>query len=792
MSQQGYLDNVNADYLEQLYTQYKAEPSSVEEGWRTFFEGYDLGRQNKADGTGVVSDKEVAVVKLINAYRARGHLLADTNPVRERRKHKADLALDFFNLSEADLETEYEAGSEIGIGKNTLNSILTHLQKTYCRSLGVEYMHCPDERLREWLEREMEPIANRPQYSLDEKQHILEKIDQAVSFEGFLQKKYVGKKRFSLEGIEAFVPSLEAVIRQGASLGAQEFVIGMAHRGRLNLLVNIFGKTYEDVFSEFEGTPLPSDIKGSGDVKYHLGRSADIVTKDGHKVHLSLVPNPSHLEAVNPVVQGITHAKGLEIYEGDTSKIIPILVHGDAAISGQGVNYEMVNMSQLDGFSTGGTIHVVLNNQVGFTADYKEGRSSMYCTDIAMVTASPVFHVNADDPEAVEHACQLALRVRQEFKIDVYVDILGYRRYGHNEGDEPRFTQPVLYDEIKTHPTIRDFYIEQLVNEGSISREEATKQTQKLKEKLQEKLDYVKDEKPALSIDFLGGHWKKFRPAKPSDYLKSIETGVSKKQLDKVAKALVTTPDDFNLFSKMAKLLGQRQAAYKEGVVDWAMAELLAYGTLLCEGYPVRLVGQDSQRGTFSHRHSVIKDTATEAHYVPLNHIQKRQERIHVFNSFLSEYCVLGFEFGYSMARPTTFVIWEAQFGDFSNGAQIMIDQFIASSESKWQRMSGLTLLLPHGYEGAGPEHSSARLERFLQLSAEGNMYVVNVTTPANYFHLLRRQMKNPFRIPLIVFTPKSLLRHPLVKSPCSELVSGGFQEVIDDPVAKPSKVKRG
>ena len=610
-----------------------------------------------------------------------------------------------------------------------------------------------------------------------------------LTFESFLQTKYVGKKRFSLEGNESLIPALDTAIAEAAKQGTKEVVLGMAHRGRLNVLVNIFEKSYETVFSEFEDSSIPKEYERGGDVKYHLGKSADIKTQDGNDVHLSLVFNPSHLEAVNPVLQGIVYAKAMDEFNEDTQAILPIVIHGDSAISGQGVNYEVANISRLDGFATGGTIHIVVNNQVGFTANYKESRSSVYCTDLAKVTESPVFHVNADDPEAVVYAMTLAIKIRQKFGIDVYIDILGYRRYGHNEGDEPRFTQPILYKSIQSHQNVYKQYLSQLVSRGDISEVDASNEEKSFKQTLQEKLDSAK-KSPALSSEVFQRKWKGYRLAKLKDFDKSIKTGVKSADLTKVSKAL-TTPPPVELFNKMKKLIDQRSQLIKNKEVDWALAELLAFGSLLNEGHPVRITGQDSQRGTFSHRHAVIKDFENESHYIPLNNISKNQAKLQVYNSLLSEYCCMGFEFGYSLASPQSLVIWEAQFGDFANGAQIVIDQFVSSSEHKWQRMSGLVLLLPHGYEGQGPEHSSARLERFLQLCAEQNMVVANITSPANMFHVLRRQVKNDYRKPLVIMSPKSLFRHHLVKSSIDELTSGEFQEIIDDKEVTAKSVKR-
>jgi 2-oxoglutarate dehydrogenase E1 component len=653
-------------------------------------------------------------------------------------------------------------------------------------------MYCRDEKIRQWLYQEMEPITNAPKFSPEFKKHILGKINQAVMFENFLHTKYVGKKRFSLEGVESLIPALDEAIRLSANMGAKEFILGMAHRGRLNVLVNIFGKSYEDVFSEFEKGTKPEDVKGDGDVKYHLGRSTDHVTKDGKSVHLSLVANPSHLESVNPVVQGITYAKQEELYQGDTGSVIPILIHGDAAIAGQGVNYELMNLSKMNGYSVGGIVHIITNNQVGFTTSFYEGRSSVYCTDLAKAIESPVFHVNADDPEAVIHAVQMAIRIRMAFKIDVFVDILGYRRYGHNEGDEPRFTQPKLYTSIDQHENVQTLFREKLIAENAITREEAEAGEALVKNELQAHYDRVKAQPIKIVADFLRGHWVGFRPSKEEDFEKSIQTGVSRPVLDSIAQKLIDPPTSISIISKVQRILSGRKKLYQdEQRADWGLAEQLAFGSLLLEGYNVRLSGQDCQRGTFSHRHAVLKDENTEERYTPLNHIQTEQKKLQVYNSILSEYCVMGFEFGYSLARPKSLDIWEAQFGDFSNGAQIMIDQYLSCSESKWQRFSGLTLFLPHGYEGQGPEHSSARPERYLQLCAENNMYVANVTTPANLFHLLRRQVKNEFRIPLVLMTPKSLLRHPLVVSPITDLESGSFKEIIDDAQANPANTKR-
>ena len=790
-----YLNNSNGAFVEDLYQKYQLNPDSVDEGWKKFFEGYEFASQDSdiaptKSYEGSLDSKEINVLKLINAYRTRGHLKSHTNPIRERRQHRTDLDLEYFSLTEADLDSEFEVAKELSIPKTSLRNIVEHLERTYCHALGVEFRHIRNPEQRQWLYGKMEPSANDPHYTKEQRKHILKKINQAVTFEHFLHTKYVGQKRFSLEGCEALIPAMDSLIETGAELGAKEFVIGMAHRGRLNMLVNIFGKSYESVFSEFEGSTLPDDVEGDGDVKYHLGKSADVVTDKGHKVHLSLTANPSHLEAVNPVVTGIVRAKGDKLYNNKRDEIVPVVIHGDAAIAGQGIVYECSNFMNLDGYSTGGTVHIVLNNQIGFTANYRESRSSIYCTDVAKVTESPVFHVNADKPEAVAHAVELAIQFRQKFGVDVYVDILGYRKYGHNEGDEPKFTQPILYNSIKKHKNVHDIYVENLVKRGVLTEEEAKQNHIELKQMLQEKLDEARLNKRKVEVEFLGRNWKGLRVASSDDFNRSIETGF--KDLEPIARALTEVPSGFNLFSKMNRLLTQRRNMFFEKhSVDWGLAELLAFGSLLTEGHGVRISGQDSQRGTFSHRHSVIRDEKTENEYIPLNHISEHQAKYQAFNSHLSEYGVLGFEYGYSLAMPNNLTIWEAQFGDFSNGAQIMIDQFISASESKWQRMSGLVMMLPHGYEGQGPEHSSARIERYLQLCGQNNMIVCQPTTPANLFHLLRRQIHQEFRKPLVIFTPKSLLRHPEVISSVDELKSGNYQEIIDLNGKNVKKVKR-
>jgi 2-oxoglutarate dehydrogenase E1 component len=799
-----YLNNANGAFVEELYEQYLADPQSVEPGWQRFFEGYEFGAA-RADASpsqgGGLSDPddvtrvEIAAMKYINAFRDRGHLISNTNPVRVRRYHKADLDLDYFGLQDVDLDVELEVGRQIRIGRAKFRDVMAHLHETYCSSIGVEYRYIPDSRIRMWLHEQMESTANKPNYDKEKRVQILRKLGQAVGFENFLHVKYVGQKRFSLEGCESFIPALDAVFRQGAALGVEEFVMGMAHRGRLNVLVNLFGKTYESVFSEFEGGILPTQVHGDGDVKYHMGHAADFTAPNGNNVHLSLLANPSHLEAVDPLVLGQARAKGTAMFDGDFKKICPVMVHGDAAFAGQGVVYEIANLSRLEGYATGGTVHVVINNQVGFTANYRETRSSLYCTDIAKVTECPVFHVNGDDPEACTHVAEMAMKLRQEFGIDVFIDIVCYRRYGHNEGDDPRFTQPLLYKAIENKPSALDIYADRLIRDGVITDAEAKRLSHEFNEELQESLVSARESKNGGEkkrfTDYLGRQWGGFRRSNAKDFEKSSPTGVSKRKLDRYAEALDTVPEDFHIYPKLRRLLDQRRSLYDDGKVNWGLAEQLAYGSLLCDGKPVRLSGQDARRGTFAHRHAVLIDYRDETEHVLLNHIKPDQAKFEVYNSHLSEYGVMGFEYGYALSSPNSLILWEGQFGDFANGAQIIIDQFLSSAESKWQRMCGLVLLLPHGYEGQGPEHSSARFERYLELCAEDNMIVCNPTTPANLFHLLRRQVQVKYRKPLIVMTPKSLLRHPECISEVSELVEGRFRETLDVDNTEPKGLKR-
>lgn len=786
-----FLSNADPAAIEEMYTRYQQDAQSVDAGWRQFFSGFDFARARFGDEAEVspAQAKEINVMNLISGYRQRGHLFTKTNPVRDRRTYSPSLEIENFGLDASDLDTVFHAGSEIGIGAATLREIVAHLKQTYCQSIGAEFRYVREPEPLLWLQSRMETTKNTPVFSQERKKALLKKLNQAVGFENFLHTKFVGQKRFSLEGAETTIPALDAIIQRGAELGIQEFVIGMAHRGRLNVLANIMQKSYQQIFKEFEGGYF--DASYDGDVKYHLGYSSDIETPSGKKVHLTLTPNPSHLETVAPVVEGIVKAKLVHTYE-DLSKIAPILIHGDASIAGQGIVYEVIQMSLVKGFRTGGTIHIVINNQVGFTTNYLQGRSSTYCTDVAKVTLSPVFHINADDVEAVAFAVELAVEFRQQFHRDVFIDLLGYRKHGHNEGDEPRITQPLLYKLIANHENPRDIYIKKLLAAGVITDAEAKTTEKDFRQQLQAHLDSSKELKISSIHSYLEGKWKGLRTAEEQDFDTSPSTGVPVKDLKYISSRLYQRPDGLKFFNKLEKVLDDRRKMVEEtNAIDWGMAETLAYGSLVNDGFDVRISGQDVERGTFSHRHAIMKVEDSEQEYIPLQNIREGQGRFHVFNSILSEYGVLGFEYGHSLAAPNCLTIWEAQYGDFFNGAQIIIDQYIVSAETKWQRMSGLVMLLPHGYEGSGPEHSSARIERFLQSCANNNIQIANVTVPSNYFHLLRRQLHRPFRKPLVVFTPKALLRHPKCISKLDEFANGGFMEVIDDAQAQAKQVKR-
>lgn len=800
MDKFSFLSNADVSAVDELYQNYKKDPNSVDEGWAKFFEGFDFARANYKNEpslssktavfeSGISLDKEFKVLSLINGYRTRGHLFTKTNPVRERRKYSPTLDIENFGLSKEDLSTKFKASAEIGLKETSLQEIIDHLEETYCNSIGIEYRYIRKPDKVKWLQERLETNRNRPDFSNDEKKHMLHKLSQAVIFEEFLHKKFVGQKRFSLEGGESLIPALDALIEMGAGMGIKEFVVGMAHRGRLNVLANIFNKTYANIFSEFEGKEYEDNLF-DGDVKYHLGYSCDINTDNGKKVKLTLAPNPSHLEAVDPVVEGISRAK-IDDYLGSNDKIAPILIHGDASIAGQGVVYEVIQMANLEGYRTGGTIHIVINNQIGFTTNYLDGRSSTYCTDVGKVTLSPVFHVNGDDVEAVVHTIKLALEYRNKYKKDVFVDLLCYRKYGHNEGDEPRFTQPILYKAISKHQNPREIYLQRLLERGVISDEDAKEMKLTFGDMLQERLTESKQIDKAVITNFLEKTWEGIRPSTADDFKASTETKFDKKRLLEIGKKVVNLSDDKPFFKKSKKLMEDRRKMLEDtNQLDWGMAETLAYASLLDEGHPIRISGQDVERGTFSHRHAVIKVEDSEEEYLPLNNISNEQAKFEIYNSLLSEYAVLGFEYGYAMAMPNALTIWEAQFGDFNNGAQIIIDQFLSSAEDKWRSKSGLVMLLPHGYEGQGAEHSSARLERYLTLSADYNMQVVNCTTPASFYHVLRRQLKREFRTPLVVMTPKSLLRHPKAVSTIEELAEGKFQEIIDDSSVNAKDIK--
>ena len=791
MDKFSFLGAVHSNMIEMMYDQYIQNPDSVDEGWRSFFQGFNFAKEvySEEDEIPETFKKEFRVINLINAYRTRGHLFTKTNPVRERRKYAPTIGIEHFDLEEEDLETVFQAGSTVGIGPATLQEIITHLEQVYCQSIGVEYMYIRQPEEVEWIKNRLHQNNNTPKFNVEQKKHILHKLNQAVAFENFLHTKYVGQKRFSLEGAESLIPALDALIERGADLGVEEYVMGMAHRGRLNVLANIFNKTYKDIFTEFEGKEY-EDALFDGDVKYHLGFTSEQACDNGKKVKMSLSPNPSHLEAVDPVVEGISRAKIDEKYSGNNKKLVPILIHGDAALAGQGVVYEVVQMAQLDGYKTGGTIHVAINNQIGFTTNYLDARSSTYCTDVAKVTLSPVFHVNGDDVEAVVHAMQIATEYRQKFGKDVFIDLLCYRKYGHNEGDEPRFTQPLLYKAISKHKNPREIYNQKLMSEGVVEANIAKEMEEEFKLLLQDRFDESKEVEKAFITPFMEQEWEGFQKAQSEDFDISPETGVAKDHLLAVAKKLYNIPEEKQLFKKSQRLLSDRKKMVEDtDKLDWAMGELLAYGTLLKEGHPVRISGQDVERGTFSHRHAILKSEESEQEICPLNSVSD-VAKFTAFNSLLSEYGVLGFDYGYAMAMPNSLTIWEAQFGDFSNGAQIMLDQFISAAEDKWKMMNGLVMLLPHGYEGQGAEHSSARMERYLQLCAQYNMQMVNCTTPANFFHVLRRQLKRNFRKPLVVFTPKSLLRHPQCVSSIQDFITGRFQEIIDDTIES-SSVKK-
>jgi 2-oxoglutarate dehydrogenase E1 component len=803
-----YITNSSPAFIENLYRDFLENPDSVDPELKKFFEGFDfaissnppvngngkavhaIDETNKTQATtGIDWMKEVRAYRMILGYRNKGHLLAKTNPIRKRKDRGANIELAFYGFTEEDLDKEFYAGKLIGLGVTSLKNILNHLEKCYASHIGVEFKYISDQKKVSWLTNEFENKMQQP-LSLEKKKRILEKLNQGVMFERFLHTKYVGQKRFSLEGGETTIAALDAIINTSAEHDVQEVVIGMAHRGRLNVLANIMGKTYEQIFSEFEGTGVVDQTMGSGDVKYHMGFGSEITTPNNKVIHLKLMPNPSHLEAVDPVVVGFARAKADVLYGSDYDKILPILIHGDASIAGQGIVYELIQMSKLSGFSTGGTIHFVINNQIGFTTDFDEARSSDYCTSLAAAIQAPVFHVNGDDPEAVVKCAEIATRYRQEFNSDVFIDMVCYRRHGHNEGDDPKFTQPRLYELIDKHPNPREVYVKYLLENGETDAQELAKEMEKkFWSDLQERLDEVKQKPLPYRYQQPEIWWRNLRKATEEDFEKSPVSAISEESFHTIFKAMMQWPDDFKPLRKVEKIIQDKIKLFEtEGKLDWASAELLAYGSLLLEGKDVRMSGQDVRRGTFSHRHAVLRDEHTDAAYNRLSRIPGATGQYRIFNSLLSEYGVLGFEYGYALANPNALVIWEAQFGDFSNVAQTMIDQFISSGEQKWNRMNGIVMLLPHGYEGQGPEHSSARMERFLLMCAELNMVVTNLTTASNLFHALRRQLLWPFRKPLINFSPKANLRYPGTYSLKEEFTSGSFREVIDDPTVTDAK----
>ena len=807
-----YIANAHVSYIDELYAAYKLDASSIDPSWKEFFDGFDFALTHYGEGIGQSSPsgevkstalsgtimeveglpQEIRVRAMIHAYRSRAHLRSKTNPVRERRDRKPLIDPENFGLGEGDMATIFEAGKEIGIGAASLSQIVQALKTIYEGPMGFEFLYIRNAEMLDWFKSKIEKEALAFSPSYEEKKRVLSKLNQAVVFENFLHTKYLGQKRFSLEGGESTIPFLDAVINTAAQHGVEEVMIGMAHRGRLNVLSNIMGKTYEQIFSEFEGTSKPDLTMGDGDVKYHMGYSSDIVTPGQQKVHLKLAPNPSHLEAVNPVVEGFVRAKIDHAHKGDARKALPILIHGDAAVAGQGIVYEVTQMAGLKGYNTGGTIHFVINNQVGFTTDFDDARTSIYCTDVAKIIDAPVIHVNGDNAEAVVFAAKLAAEFRQKFSKDIFVDMVCYRRHGHNESDEPKFTQPELYNIISKHPNPREIYVKHLTERGDFDAQIASQMDAEFRQLLQDRLNMVKEKPLPYQATKFETEWANLRRSNPADFEQSPETGITQEQIEKVAEAITLIPKGFKPIKQIEAQMKQRKEMFFESKeLNWAAAELLAYGSLLLEGKTVRLTGQDVQRGTFSHRHAVIHDANTNQPFNSLLEMKDRKGQFYIYNSLLSEYAVLGFEYGYAMANPHALTLWEGQFGDFANGAQTMIDQFISSGETKWQKMNGLVMLLPHGYEGQGPEHSNARPERFLQLSAEYNMVVANITEPSNFFHLLRRQQAWEFRKPCVVMSPKSLLRHPKVTSPLDEFTSGRFREVLPDTTVKAKEVKR-
>ncbi len=802
-----YITNSHPSFIEGMYQQFLNDASSIDPDLKKFFEGFDFAMQNGSVATVATTTSnanpiassnadwanEIKVYRLILGYRNKGHLIATTNPIRTRKDRGANLDLAFFGLTNADVDKTFNVGSIIGLGATSLKNILAHLQKTYANNVGIEFKYISDQKRVDFLTNEMENNFAKP-ISLDQKKNILEKLNQGVIFEKFLHTKYIGQKRFSLEGGETTIAALDAIINTASESGVKEVVIGMAHRGRLNILANIMGKTYEQIFSEFEGTAVMDQTMGSGDVKYHMGYSSEVETPSKNKVHLKLMPNPSHLEAVDPVVLGFARAKSDILYNSDVTKVLPILIHGDASVAGQGIVYEVLQMCNLNGYKTGGTMHFVINNQIGFTTDFDDARSANYCTSVAAMVQAPVLHVNGDDAEAVVKAAEIATRYRQAFQSDIFIDMVCYRKHGHNEGDDPKYTQPQLYSLIEKHKNPRETYAEFLLAHGESSAQDLAKEMEKkFWSDLQARLDEVKQNPLPYKHQAPEEAWANMRKATTEDFAKSPATAIKAEDAKSIFNALMKWPESFTPLKKVEKLIQEKIKLYEtENKIDWATGELMAYASLLAEGKSVRMSGQDVKRGTFSHRHAVLVDENTNQQYNRLDQVKAGQQPFRIYNSLLSEYGVLGYEYGYALANADALVIWEAQFGDFSNGAQTIIDQFIAAGEQKWQRQNGVVMLLPHGYEGQGPEHSSARLERYLQLCAENNMIVTNITTAANLFHALRRQLTWSFRKPMINFSPKANLRSPWTFSNINELTEGGFKEVIDDSfVQDPTQVKK-
>lgn len=797
-----FIDSASPQEIEELYSLYLNNPEELDPSWRSFFYGFEYssvpdspvpspyidfvgnGAAIASDGPVSQSSVETKFRDLLQAYRAKGHFAATSNPIsKDTKRNLAGLMPEDVGLKSGDLASQVIDLSQCGLGNVKMADAIKAYEETYCGSIGVEYNHIRDAELVKWLENRMEPIRNKHKFSQEDKKAILSDLVRAESFESFLHTKYVGAKRFSLEGGTSLIPALESALDYGGELGAKEFVIGMAHRGRLNVLANVLRKNYDAIFNEFEGFELPDDVLGDGDVKYHMGFSSDRTTPSGNKIHLSLCPNPSHLEFIDPVLVGMARSKQESRYNNDRTQCVPIAIHGDAAFAGQGVVYETVNLSQLDGFHVGGTLHIIINNQVGFTTNPWESRSTEYCTDLMKMVETPIFHVNGDDPEAVVHCMHMAIEIRQKFQRDVVVDIICYRKYGHNESDEPRFTQPNMYTVIDKQKTPASIYEQELISQSVIDSNFKKSKEDVFKNDLNNLLEEVRaSAHKKLKVDYLKEHWSKIRVATDKDFESSPSTGVSMENLKLAANAIAGIGTNFPFIKKLNRLLKERTAmANGEKAMDWGFAENLSYASLLLDGFSVRMTGQDVRRGTFTHRHAAWTNANTEERYVPINHLKEGQKELSIFDSSLSETGVLGFEFGYSLANPNALTIWEAQFGDFANGAQVIIDQFLTSCESKWQRMSGLVMLLPHGYEGQGPEHSSARLERFLQMCAENNIQVANLTNPAQLFHIMRRQMIRDFRKPLIIMSPKSLLRHPKVVCNFEHLSDGRFYEVLPD-----------